>query len=87
MWRRTREQNVTVVVDEVNVSDAMDALETLRHQVLRDIEAARVDALVEIVAAKRRLESIVTEAKAERARLETAVGTARTATRRGGRTW
>lgn len=99
IWPRVKQQEVTVVVDEINVAEAMDALETLRTHVIKDIgdnleqalekiEEARVDALMEIMIAKRRLNEKVTEAKAERGKLESAVGTARSAGRRtGGRTW
>jgi hypothetical protein len=73
MWRRTREEHVTVTVDEFVVND-----------VLKQIDAARLGALSEIGHATRKLESAVAEAKAERGRLEAAVATAR---RRGQGRW
>lgn len=73
MWRRQKQQHVQVVVDEIDVNLA-----------LQTIEEARVKTLIEITSAKRKLESVIAEAKAERGRLEAAVATAR---RRGQGRW
>ena len=70
MWRRSKnlfaEEHVTVTVDEVSAKATLDAIET-----------ARVDALNEVGAARRKLEAVIAEAKTERGKLNTAVATAR----------
>jgi predicted nucleic acid-binding Zn-ribbon protein len=73
MWRRQKQEVVQISVDEVDV-----------EQALKEIDNTRVDALIEITAARRKLETVIAEAKAERGRLEAAVATAR---RRGQGRW